>query len=309
MKTRSAITILLVLLMTSSIFVVNTTPATSADNQILEVPKSTQTIAEVPSISPPHILVYTQYTDDRPGKEYENTMTAIDEKYGTDYQQTNLTDYTTLDSQLTGKDILLIPEQPLATIATMKMVGTAWASTLTDFVNNGGVVVLLDFGNESAPGLGLHIYNESSLMTFGPVLGQYPSASLTLMHRHTFGDGLSRRVNYTWTPRNHTFAVQTTDGVVAFDDYDTDSPVCVHKSMGKGHVVFLGVAKVDQPDAVLAGRPDKLRVVAQKVVQPRDDVELPADRLQNDGPPRPGNLAARRGDADQQRVGAGGFGE
>jgi hypothetical protein len=247
MRSKSTITILLVLLMASSFFVVNTTPTTSTDSQILEAPESTHTIAEAPSISPPHILVYTEYTDDRPGKEYENTMTAINEKYGTDYQQTNLTDYTTLDSQLIGKDILLIPEQPLATPITMKMVGTTWASTLTEFVNNGGVVVLLDFGNETAPGLGLHIYNESSLMKFGPVLGQYPSAALSEMHRHTFGDALSRRVEYQWTPRNNTFAVQTTDGVAAFDDYDTDSPVCVHKSMGKGHVVFIGFDMSD-PD-------------------------------------------------------------
>ncbi|MFX1265532.1 MAG: hypothetical protein ACFFH0_09150, partial [Promethearchaeota archaeon] len=127
-----------------------------------------------------------------------------------------------------------------ANTTIMKTVGATWASTLTTFVNDGGIVVLLDFGNEIAPGLGLHIYNESSLMQFGPVLGQYPSAALMEMNRLTFGDALGRQVKYRWVPRNHTFAVATTDGTNAIADYDTDSPVCVHKTMGRGHVVFLG---------------------------------------------------------------------
>ena len=242
MKAKSTITIFLVLLMTSSIFVVNTATPTTTDAmpRNLETPQARQTIAEAPSISPPHILVYTEFTNVSENGEYDRTMSAINETYGTDYQQTNLTSYLDLSIQLPGKDILLIPEQENANVTHMKQVGSLWAGMLVPWVSDGGVVVMLDFGNYSSPGLGLHIYNQSGLMSFGPVLGQYPSPALQEMHRHTFGDALSRRVEYRWTPRNHTFAVQTTDGVVAFDDYDTDSPVCVHKSMGKGHVVFLG---------------------------------------------------------------------
>jgi hypothetical protein len=240
MKARSTITILLVLLMTSSIFVVNTAPTTDTNVQSRETPQAPQTIAEAPSISAPQILVYTEFVDSRTDQEYENTMSAINNTYGTNYQQTNLTDYNNLDTYLPGKDILLIPEQELATITTMKNVGANWSSTLTDFVNNGGVVVMLDFGNVTAPGLGLHIYNQSGLMQFGPVLGQYPSAALMEMNRFTFGDALARKVKYRWVPQSNTFAVTTTDGAIAFADYDTDSPVCVHKTMGKGHVVFLG---------------------------------------------------------------------
>ncbi|MHA2201709.1 MAG: hypothetical protein ACXABN_17700, partial [Candidatus Thorarchaeota archaeon] len=240
MKSKSAITLLLVLLMTSSVFVVNTAPTAKTITQSPEVSRPQSTVAEAPSISPPHILVFTQYVDDRTNQEYENTMTAINNTYGTDYLQTNLTDYNNLDSSLPGKDILLIPEQELANITTMKAVGALWASTLTTFVNDGGVVVLLDFGNVSAPGLGLHIYNESSLMSFGPVLGQYPSAALTEMHRHTFGDALCRRVEYRWTPLDHTFAVTNTDGNNAIDDYSTDNRVVIHKTMGRGHIVFMG---------------------------------------------------------------------
>ncbi|TFG29847.1 fibronectin type III domain-containing protein [Candidatus Thorarchaeota archaeon] len=248
MKSKSSISILLVILMTSSLFALATIPTTNISSQILEITQSSYRIAETPSISQPHILVYTEYTNMSVGGEYYNTMNAINTTYGTDYQLTALVNYTLLDGLLPGKDILLIPEQEFASVAKMKTVGTAWTSPLTTFVNEGGVVILLDFGNASAPGLGLHIYNESSLMKFGPVIGQYPGPEITEMHRNVFGDALCRRIEYQWTPRNNTFAVQTHDGVIAIDDYSTDNPIGVHKSMGKGHVVFLGFDMYD-PDA------------------------------------------------------------
>ncbi|MHA2201708.1 MAG: hypothetical protein ACXABN_17695 [Candidatus Thorarchaeota archaeon] len=51
MKTKSTITILLVLVMTISIFVVNTAPTTEANPRTLEVPQAPQTLAEAPTIS------------------------------------------------------------------------------------------------------------------------------------------------------------------------------------------------------------------------------------------------------------------
>jgi hypothetical protein len=241
MKSKSTITILLALLIATSLFMVNTVPTTETNTpQRVERTQIIHTTSADLSLSPPSILVYTQFVDDRAGEEYENTMTAINNTYGTDYLHTNLTDYTNLNTQLPGKDILLIPEQENANTTIMKTVGTAWAATLTTFVDNGGVVVLLDFGNASAPGLGLHIYNVSGLMQFGPVLDKYPGGTITLLHRSVFGDALCRRIEYQPTPRNNTFAVDTSDGVIAIDDYYTDYPIGVHKSMGKGHVVFLG---------------------------------------------------------------------
>ncbi|MFX0065465.1 MAG: hypothetical protein ACFFC7_25110 [Candidatus Hermodarchaeota archaeon] len=59
------------------------------------------------------LLVYTEHVDSTPGEEWENTMAAINDTYGTDYYYTNLTDYTQLDTALPNPDILLIPEQEL----------------------------------------------------------------------------------------------------------------------------------------------------------------------------------------------------
>ncbi|MHA2002815.1 MAG: hypothetical protein ACW960_01805 [Candidatus Thorarchaeota archaeon] len=241
MKFQKSLSILFLVILASPIIAASPLIAHSGDagtNQLS--PLQNTEPAEGLLLDPPSILVYTEFADQNPGEELENTMKAINNTFGTNYAYSNLVNYTFLDTELPGNDILLIPEQENADIAKMKTVGQAWASPLTDFVNSGGVVILLDFGNASAPGLGLHIYNESSLMQFGPVLGQYPSAALMEMNRITFGDALGRQVKYRWVPRNHTFAVATTDGTNAFADYDTDSPVCVHKTMGRGHVVFLG---------------------------------------------------------------------
>ncbi|MFX1332291.1 MAG: hypothetical protein ACFE9W_12075 [Promethearchaeota archaeon] len=241
MKFKKSLPLLFLLILASPIFVASPLFVINGTmDTIQSLPIETPMTAGGLSLDPLSILVYTEFADQNPGEELENTMMAINNTYGTNYAYSNLINYTLLDTELPGNDVLLIPEQENADIAKMKTVGQAWASTLTDFVNNGGVVVLLDFGNASAPGLGLHIYNESSLMQFGPILGQYPSAALMEMNRITFGDALGRQVKYRWVPRNHTFAVATTDGVNAFADYDTDSPVCVHKTMGRGHVVFLG---------------------------------------------------------------------
>ncbi|MFW9888509.1 MAG: fibronectin type III domain-containing protein [Candidatus Thorarchaeota archaeon] len=245
MMSKKPFSLLLLLILVSPILAASPLVGPDRDaGTVQSFPKQNSMTAGELSLDPLSILVYTEFADQNPGEELENTMTAIDNTYGTNYAYSNLINYTLLDTGLPGYDVLLIPEQENADIATMKTVGQAWASTLTDFVNNGGVVVLLDFGNVSAPGLGLHIYNESGLMQIGSVIDQYPGGTLGTMHRHTFGDALCRRIEYQPEPRNNTMAVDITEGTVAVDIYqylpDLHDPIVVHKIMGKGHVVFAG---------------------------------------------------------------------
>ncbi|MHA2356406.1 MAG: hypothetical protein ACXADC_14615 [Candidatus Thorarchaeota archaeon] len=253
MKFKTALSLLFLVILVSPILATNPpmVPTGNMDT-IQSSPSRTSVTAAGLSLDPVSILVYTEFADQTPGEELENTMMAINNTYGTDYARSNLINYTLLDTELPGNDVLLIPEQENADVAEMKSVGIAWASTLTDFVNNGGVVVLLDFGNVSEPGLGLHIYNESSLMQIGSVIDQYPGGTLGTMHRHDFGDALCRRIEYQPEPRNNTMAVDITDGNVAVDIYqnptDFHDPIVVHKTMGLGHVVFIGFDLSD-PDA------------------------------------------------------------
>ncbi len=41
-------------------------------------------------------------------------------------------------------DVLLVPEQQNANFAAMQNIGSNWASTLTNFLNNGGTVIICD---------------------------------------------------------------------------------------------------------------------------------------------------------------------
>ncbi|MFX1541162.1 MAG: hypothetical protein ACFFBX_10320 [Promethearchaeota archaeon] len=198
----------------------------------------------VPSPEPPHrilplkMLVYTEYTDY--DQEFQNVMNAINITYGTDYYWTNLTDYNDLASLLPGHDILLIPEQELAPdYATMQTIGTAWGSTLVPFVNAGGIVILMDFA-ASIPGYGpgLHIFNESGLMTIYGVTDYFPMGTLATVNIVNSSDALARGIAGSFSPQSGTMSVDTNEATIVADD--GTNPIVVHKVMGRGHIVFLG---------------------------------------------------------------------
>ncbi|MFX1536351.1 MAG: hypothetical protein ACFFDI_19205, partial [Promethearchaeota archaeon] len=196
----------------------------------------------VPSPELPHrivpvsLLVYTQYVDGSTGGEWEHTMAAIDDTYGTDYYYTNLTDYTILAAALPGHDILLIPEQENANQTITKAIGTAWNSSLTDFVNNGGIVILMDYWLDGTGelGSGAHIYNESGLMQINDV-GTALGDTVNLVNS---SNALARGVASSWTAVEGSLAFNVSDGTTVVDN--STHSVVVHKAMGQGHVVLLG---------------------------------------------------------------------
>ncbi len=195
----------------------------------------------LPSPEPPHrrvpisILVYTEYVDDSPGEEYENTMAAINGTYGTDYYASNLTDYTNLGSRLVGHDIFLIPEQELVNDdATMRTVGQAWSSILPTFVDNGGIVILMSFGSYSGLGTTSYIYNETGLMD---IYG-FTDVSFSAINRVNASDALARGVSSSWTAPNGAISFDTPDQTTVVDD--GADPVVIHKIRGMGHIVLLG---------------------------------------------------------------------
>ena len=87
------------------------------------------------------------------------------------------------------------------------------------------------------------------------------------------------------------------------DRLDPQAPLA--DALAVGHVVLVAFAHVDQLDAVLPRPPaTKLRIVVRESrAARRRRSASPGDRLQDDRPPGLGDLAAGRGDADQQRVG------
>ncbi|NOR38119.1 MAG: hypothetical protein GQ580_00855, partial [Candidatus Thorarchaeota archaeon] len=187
---------------------------------------------------PVSILVYTEYVDNNTGAsgELKNTMESIDETFGYKYTYSNLTDYTELTAMLPGHDILLIPEQEFAHTDNTTEIGIAWASTLNAFVNDGGIVILMDYYGitygVTAPTI--PIYNASELMQVGSVSALW-GATINLVNS---SDALARGVASSWAAPDGALAFETNDNTTVVDD-GTDT-VVLHKIMGRGHVVVLG---------------------------------------------------------------------
>lgn len=199
----------------------------TSKNQADSLDSITNIHTSAPAIS---ILVYSQYADE--SLELPNTMQAINNSYGTNYYYENLTDYTNLDVELPGHDILLIPEQEKTTETQLKIVGNAWADNLSNFVNNGGIIILMDYNGGS--GGTFHIYNASGLMKIDGITDIY-NLNVSLV---AVNDPLAAGVSSTFIAPDGSLSFNTTEGTTVVDD--GINPMVVHKVFGNGHIVLLG---------------------------------------------------------------------
>ncbi len=257
-KTRAGLCLTLVALLLITVLPVGKTLQTDASYAELSPSLTSEAVTSAASFGdnkqlPVSILVYIEYVDNTTGAngELKNTMESIDETFGYKYTYGNLTDYTELTAMLPGHDILLIPEQERAHPDNMTEVGIAWASTLTQFVNDGGIVVLMDCysGLYNAHGPTIRIYNASGLVQVGAVHG-YSGSTINLVNA---SDALARGVAGSWTAPDGSMRFETNDNTTVIDD-GTDT-IVLHKIMGRGHVVVLGFDMFERnvnSDALLA---------------------------------------------------------
>ncbi|MBY9005921.1 MAG: hypothetical protein KGD63_04100 [Candidatus Lokiarchaeota archaeon] len=182
----------------------------------------------------PSVLIYTEYADMGAGCEYEMTIEALNLTYG-NFTYSTLDDYGDLNTTLLSDyDILLIPEQEVATTNQLKTVGESWNSTLSNFTNNGGVIILLD--HHGGNGGTYHIFNSSGLMRIdGGVDVTY--IPLTVVNSN---DPLMRNINSTFIAANGAVAFDTNETVSLVEEPISSDPVVVHKKLGKGHLVLMG---------------------------------------------------------------------
>ncbi|NHJ14801.1 MAG: hypothetical protein EAX95_14065 [Candidatus Thorarchaeota archaeon] len=241
MKGKTAIATLFLMVLFSSAFLVGLDSA-AVPQRAIALENMNSSLAGMPAVdtstrrTPVSILVYTEFTDPVPGSlnEFSNTMESIRNTYGYKFRYENLTDYTQLPSHLNSHDVLLIVEQEYGYVDNMTMVGEAWAPTLTSFVNGGGIVILMDYGNQDALGGTSYIYNASGLMTITGFYDRWGDP----MDLHNSSDALARGVASSWTSPNGCVGYVTDDGTdVAGDGLST---IAVHKIMGSGHIVLLG---------------------------------------------------------------------
>lgn len=176
------------------------------------------------------ILAYVQYTDY--DQEYANALIAIESTFGPNYLLTELWDYTQLDSMLPGNDILFIPEQENADLYMMESIGATWSTTLSNFMNEGGVIILCDhtWGGGGTYGIltgaGLMSISGSNSITGSTVYLVDPS------------DALAEGVSNTFIAPNGALSFITAETNVVFND--GTYPVVIHKTIGLGHIALIG---------------------------------------------------------------------
>ena len=177
----------------------------------------------------PRILAYIGYAD---YYDYANTIKSIESTFGPNYKLTEFTDYTQLDTMITGNDILLIPDQEYASTYTLQMIGEAWAQTLLDFLEKGGIIVLCDGG---------YGYGGTYAILTGAQLMSISGTNYRSGYRLYLtdpDDPLAKGVSSTFYGPYYTVSFITEEENVVVDD--GVYPVVIHKEWGNGHIILLG---------------------------------------------------------------------
>jgi hypothetical protein len=173
------------------------------------------------------ILAYVEYTNYY--REYTNSLAAIGSTYGPAYVLTELWDYTLLDSMLLGHDILFIPEQEYSYLYWMQTVGETWSETLSDFLEEGGVIIVCDYYGES-----YGILTGAGLMSISAVNHRSGSTVYLVDPTDPLADGVSSAFDGPYG----TLSFVTSEANVVF--HDGICPVVIHKRISLGQIALIG---------------------------------------------------------------------
>ncbi|MBU4485395.1 MAG: T9SS type A sorting domain-containing protein, partial [Candidatus Delongbacteria bacterium] len=186
------------------------------------------------------ILAWTTYAD--MAREYPNTLNAISQ-YFTDYtvSTSTSTNPAALNAELSGKDIFLIPEQEGGSASIFTSLGSSWATTLTNFVNNGGTVIFCGSNGVYYPAH--EILNSSGLMTMS-YSDWEQSGTMTVDTTHFITDGLPASIPAQDATSLYTITDSSSDELVTM----YGNTAIAAKEMGRGHVVLLGYDYYDYDD-------------------------------------------------------------
>ena len=175
--------------------------------------------------APVSVLAYTQHADTGAGGEAANTDAAIDARaaaLGRRWIRDELTDHSQLSTRLPGHHVLLVYEQEDSDATEMATVGSDWAATVSDFVNNGGVVVVCD-----SYGGAWEVMNSSGLI---PISATSPFFSGTVTVAAA-GDEVAEGVSGTYSAANGSSHYRTTAaGVVV--EHSSGNAVVIHERFG-----------------------------------------------------------------------------
>ena len=197
------------------------------------------------------ILAWIKYTDTT--REYPNTLDALS-KYFKDYTitESKTSDPAVLAAELEGKDVFLMPEPDKTDTVTLKSVGSAFSEVLNEFVNMGGVVIVL------AECKGWQGFLSASGLLDEVVNNYYAShEDLTvLLQNHPLAQGLSSSTIKA-EDSTSTYTISNPDAQIIVVGPDNKAAIAC-RQLGVGYVILIGYDYYDYND-------DAARILANAV--------------------------------------------
>ncbi len=179
-----------------------------------------------------HILAWVPYTDLTTGGEYENVVNAI-LQFFTDFtlDTSMTTNPTAFASQLSGKDILIIPEQE--GIFDLSAVGTAFSSTVSSFLSTGKTMVVMDYLTTGST----TFLNGTGLMDITPL----SSFSNTTAVVFDTSSSIVNGVPSTFQTMDGTTTHSSVSGRKIVIEQTTGQNLVTLKEFGNGGIIFIGM--------------------------------------------------------------------
>ncbi len=177
---------------------------------------------------PVRVLSFIGYAD--PLQEPPRTLGAIATWFG-DFTEATMatTNASEMAAMLAVQDVFLIPAQRAAPTNAMANLGQAWSETLSDFVAQGGLVVVCGSDRQE----------QQILAAAGLLDVQYVRTRPTLVVTRSQTHSLSSGVAASFTGTNITTYTRGTNGATVFRD-GSNNAVVTSRDVGTGHVVLIG---------------------------------------------------------------------
>jgi uncharacterized repeat protein (TIGR01451 family) len=176
------------------------------------------------------ILSFILYADTTVGGEYQHTLTAISNYFPNFVEtSTTTTDPATLQALLADKQVFLIVEQENAGSGVLGPLGTAWATVLQNFVNNGGIVIACSWVTEE------HLILSNSGLLNLTMLSSQSSDSVSKTTDHILNQGVTAPFTGSYIGE-----YSAANGTVVMQATATGNAVVTTRDVGAGHVVMIG---------------------------------------------------------------------
>lgn len=182
------------------------------------------------------ILAWTLYTDYY--EEYWNSLSAI-ERFYTDFSlaETTALDAAALQADLVGIDVLLIPEQEYQGCYSMSSIGADWSTVLEQFLQQGGTLIVLDYGG--CMGSSYCLLKGAGLLDVVSQNCSYYTGDYTLRAVQP-SHPLLKELPASFQGEDGTLHFESSDGTEIVEETAYGASVVLTKDVGQGHLALIG---------------------------------------------------------------------